>query len=196
MAATPRRRVNPCTNSRSLIAAYLGRWSKPASTKYDAQIIAAGLPGAGDLLVFDNQGPAGYPPAPLTVTGGSRVLEIDPINKNIVWQYTAEDSGQPGWAFRSTHISAARRLPNGNTFIDEGQSGRLFQVTPKGDIVWEYINAYPRVAADVDGRGTVNYQLYRAQPVPYDWVPAGTPHSERPVLSPVGLGHQAQAALP
>ena len=149
------------------------------SGQHDAQIIPAGLPGAGNLLVFDNQGEAGYPPVELPTTGGSRVLEIDPVSRQIVWQYTAEDSGQPSWAFRSTHISAARRLPNGNTFIDEGQSGRLFQVTRDGDIVWEYVNAYPRIGKDpVTGKPTANHQLYRAQPIPLDWVPAGTPHSE------------------
>ena len=149
------------------------------SGQHDAQIIPAGLPGAGNLLVFDNQGEAGYPPVELPTTGGSRVLEIDPVSRQVVWQYTAEDSGQPSWAFRSTHISAARRLPNGNTFIDEGQSGRLFQVTRDGDIVWEYVNPYPRIGKDpVNGKATRNHQLYRAQPVPLDWVPDGTPHSE------------------
>ena len=155
------------------------------SGQHDAQIIPAGLPGAGNLLVFDNQGEAGYPPVELQTTGGSRVLEIDPVSKQVVWQYTAEDSGQPSWGFRSTHISAARRLPNGNTFIDEGQSGRLFQVTRDGDIVWEYVNAFPRTGKDpVTGKATSNHQLYRAQPVPFDWVPAGTLHSETAV--PIG----------
>jgi hypothetical protein len=150
------------------------------SGQHDAHLIPEGLPGAGNLLVFDNQGPAGYPQAELPTTGGSRVLEIDPTTKTIVWQYTGEDSGAPSWSFRSTHISAARRLPNGNTFIDEGQSGRLFQVTREGDIVWEYVNAFPRVGKDaVTGKQTLNPQLYRAQPVPFDWVPAGTVQAVR-----------------
>lgn len=155
------------------------------SGQHDAHIIPEGLPGAGNLLVFDNQGQAGYPPAVLPTTGGSRILEIDPIKKEIVWQYTAEDSGGPSWSFRSTHISAARRLPNGNTFIDEGQSGRLFQVTSDGEIVWEYVNPYFRAGKDpMTGRPTANHQLYRGQPVPYDWVPAGTPHAEKAVIPP------------
>ncbi|MGZ5818810.1 MAG: aryl-sulfate sulfotransferase, partial [Burkholderiaceae bacterium] len=153
------------------------------SGQHDAQIIPAGLPGAGNLLVFDNQGEGGYPPVEMQVTGGSRVLEIDPIKKEIVWQYSGEDSGGPGWSFRSTHISAARRLPNGNTFIDEGQSGRLFQVTRDGEIVWEYVNAYPRYGKDpISGKPSVNHQLYRAQPVPFSWAPPGTPHADLPVL--------------
>lgn len=141
------------------------------SGQHDAQIIPAGLPGAGNLLLFDNQGEAGFPAVPLSVTGGSRVIEIDPVRKEIVWQYSAEDSGQPSWAMRSTHISSARRLPNGNTFIDEGQSGRVFQVTRSGDIVWEYVNAYPKVSQGDGARTIINPQLYRAEPVPLDWVP-------------------------
>lgn len=152
------------------------------SGQHDAHIIPEGLPGAGNLLVFDNEGEGGYPPVELSVTGGSRVLEIDPVKKEIVWQYTGEDSGGPGWSFQSTHISAARRLPNGNTFIDEGQKGRLFQVTAGGEIVWEYVNPYFHRGLDaVSGHATANNQLYRAQPVPYAWVPAGTPHAERAI---------------
>jgi len=155
------------------------------SGQHDAHIIPAGLPGAGNLLVFDNQGEGGYPAAPLTVTGGSRVLEIDPVTKQVVWQYTAEDSGRPSWSFRSAHISSARRLPNGNTLIDEGEVGRFFQVTAKGQIVWEYVNPYPsRIKDPVSGAELVNYQVYRAQPVPYAWVPDGTPRSQTPVVPP------------
>ncbi|WP_202620464.1 aryl-sulfate sulfotransferase [Methylocystis heyeri] len=155
------------------------------SGQHDAHIIPKGLPGAGNLLVFDNQGAAGFPPAPTTLTSGSRVLEINPATKQIVWQYSAASSGAAGWTFRSTHISNARRLPNGNTFIDEGQIGRFFQVTPDGEIVWEYLNPYPRRGKDAEtGRTTLNYSVYRAQPVPYDWAPQGTPHAEAGVTPP------------
>jgi hypothetical protein len=155
------------------------------SGQHDAHIIPKGLPGAGNLLVFDNQGEAGYPRASLSFVGGSRVLEINPVIKEIVWQYTGASSGKPDWTFRSTHISNARRLPNGNTFIDEGQFGRFFQVTPAGEIVWEYVNPYPRRGEDAETRRpTLDYSVYRAQPVPYDWAPAGTPHSETPVQPP------------
>ncbi|WP_198032987.1 aryl-sulfate sulfotransferase [Methylosinus sp. PW1] len=159
------------------------------SGQHDAHIIPKGLPGAGNLLVFDNQGEAGYPRASVTFTGGSRVLEIDPVTKQIVWQYTGASSGNPGWTFRSTHISNARRLPNGNTFIDEGQIGRFFQVTPEGEIVWEYLNPYPRRGKDAQtGRPTLNYSVYRAQPVPYDWAPEGTPHAEAAIAPPENAG--------
>ena len=32
------------------------------------------------------------------------------------------------------------RLPGGNTLICEGVRGRIFQVTPEGETVWEFIN--------------------------------------------------------
>ena len=147
-------------------------------------MIAEGLPGAGNILVFDNQGPAGYPPFYKGLMEGSRVIEIDPITKQIVWQYDASCSGRPYWEFYSTHVSSARRLPNGNTLICEGEHGRIFQVTPKGEIVWEYVSPFydPRLPADCShGRAGTN-QCYRGQPVPYDWVPKGTPRSEDAVI--------------
>jgi Arylsulfotransferase (ASST) len=76
------------------------------SGQHNPHFIADGLPGAGNLLVFDNQGGAGYPPAPLGIYAGSRVLEIDPVTKHIVWQYTAEDSAHRGRS--SAHLSATR----------------------------------------------------------------------------------------
>lgn len=162
------------------------------SGQHNPHLIAEGLPGAGNVLVFDNQGGAGYPPAALGIYAGSRVLEIDPITKQILWQYTAEDSGLPSWAFFSSFVSNAQRLPNGNTLITEGMRGRIFQVTPTGDIVWEYrtpffgmgIAGEPEVkSASVPGvdRLSRTNLIYRAQAVPYDWVPPNTPRSEKPI---------------
>jgi hypothetical protein len=157
------------------------------SGQHDAHLIEPGLPGAGNLIVFDNQGEGGYPAAALGVNSGSRILEIDPVKKEIVWQYTGENTGRAGWTFSSTFISSARRLPNGNTLIDEGMNGRFFQITPEGKIVWEYVSPY-FAQTPVGGttlKGLVNSNwVYRAQPVPYDWVPAGTPHAEKPVQTP------------
>lgn len=172
-------------NTNAVLTRKVPRPVDRTSGQHDAHIIPEGLPGAGNLLVFDNEGEGGYPPVALSFTGGSRVLEIDPVKKEIVWQYTGEDSGAPGWSFQSSHISNARRLPNGNTFIDEGQKGRLFQVTRDGEIVWEYVNPYARESKDnINGKAVLNNQLYRAQPVPYDWVPADTPHSEQTIAAP------------
>ncbi|WP_343682663.1 aryl-sulfate sulfotransferase [Acinetobacter baylyi] len=151
------------------------------SGQHDAHIIPKGLAGAGNLLVFDNQGDAGYPSVQRGVISGSRVLEIDPIKKEIVWQYTASNSEQPDWAFFSSFISSARRLPNGNTLIDEGQNGRFFQVTPQGEIVWEYVS--PFIGQAPNGKAKSNW-VYRALPVPYQWIPEGTSRTEIAINPP------------
>lgn len=164
------------------------------SGQHDPQIIPEGLPGAGNLLLFDDQGEAGFPPVELSYTGGSRILEIDPVKKEIVWEYGATDTDQPGWAFYSSFISDARRLPNGNTFIDEGMNGRFFQVTPAGMIVWEYVSPYfGRAPFGPGGKKVTTNWVYRAQPVPYDWIPAGTRHDERAVTPPDLTGFHVPA---
>lgn len=87
----------------------------------------------GNILIFDN-GPhrldESFP--------YSRVIEVDPATKEIVWKYQE----RPVHHFFSSRISNARRLPNGNTLINEGLFGRFFEVTAEGDVVWEYVNPY------------------------------------------------------
>ena len=146
------------------------------SGQHDAKLIPEGLPGAGNILLFDNQGGAGYPAVGYPIiTGASRVLEIDPTTAQIVWEYRA------GTSLFSAYTSSVRRLPNGNTQIAEGQTGRVFQVTREGQIVWEYVSPY--FSKPKESRPPSN-GLYRATPVPYDWAPAGTPHRELPVKTP------------
>lgn len=156
------------------------------SGQHDAHLIPEGLPGAGNLLLFDNQGSAGLPNARLALFMGSRVLEIDPSRREIVWQYDGASSKRPVWSFFSVFISSARRLPNGNTLICEGMNGRMFQVTRDGEIVWEYVNPHFGRWADHDTEsgGDLTNWVFRAQPIPYDWVPEGTPRSERRVVPP------------
>jgi hypothetical protein len=152
------------------------------SGQHNPHIIPKCLPGAGNVLLFDCQGGAGYPPASLGKYAGSRILEINPITKEIVWQYTAEDSGLPPWTFFSSFVSNAQRLPNGNTLITEGMQGRLFQVTPEGKVAWEYYSpsiGYGATGApasskphgqEVD-RVASTPLVYRSQAVPNDWIP-------------------------
>jgi hypothetical protein len=82
----------------------------------------------GNLLIFDNG----------TLRGKSRVIELDPLSERIVWEYRGSES-EP---FFSGYISGAQRLENGNTLICEGDSGRLFEVTRQGQIVWDFRNPY------------------------------------------------------
>lgn len=145
--------------------------------QHDAHLIAEGLPGAGNVLLFDNQGATGLPPIYMPVQFGSRVLEIDPKTNEIVWQYDGSAQGSPIWSFFSSFLSSARRLRGGNTLICEGAYGRIFQVTPEGEIVWEFINPRDRDNTGLPGDANTafNNQVYRAQPVPADWLPENLP---------------------
>lgn len=149
------------------------------SGQHDAHMIPEGLPGAGDILIFDNEGEAGYPIAALPLINGSRVLEINPVKDEVVWQYSGTKT-----TFFSPFISSVQRLPNGNTLIDEGIDGRFFQVTPEGRIVWEYVSPYARGENGNRGNIVATGMVYRVQAVPYDWVPLKGPHSQVPVHSP------------
>ncbi len=146
--------------------------------QHHPHLIPEGLPGAGNLMVFDNGGAAGYgAPTATAPTGrssvsrfGSRVLELNPITFEKVWEYSVPEQGRA--TFFSRNVSSAQRLPNGNTLIAEGALGRIFEVTPDNEIVWEYINPYYRSDRN---------NLYRAYRVPYDWVP----QLERPIETAV-----------
>ncbi len=144
--------------------------------QHHTHFIPKGLPGAGNLLVFDNGGASGYgfanPNAPdgtgAFARANSRVLEINPVTLQVVWSYN-------GPRFYSSNISGAQRLVNGNTLITEGASGRMLEVTKDRKIVWEYI--YP------DFGGGAN-NVYRAYRLPYDWIPQITKPQEKAVTPP------------
>lgn len=149
--------------------------------QHHAHLIPKGLPGEGNLLVFDNGGSSGYgfdTPIARNGYGGlaranSRVLEIDPVKLELVWSYA------PGDAFFATNISGAQRLPNGNTLITEGPTGRVFEVTSQKKIVWEYINPSPTGARNA---------VYRAYRLPYEWIPQLPKPTQQPVTVPPGFG--------
>ena len=145
--------------------------------QHHAHLIPKGLPGAGDLLVFDNGGASGYgfsnPIAPngygALARANSRVLEINPVTLELVWSYAPRDR------FFSTNISSAQRLPNGNTLICEGAGGRVFEVTSGGRIVWEFMNPFFENGRD---------DIYRAYRIPYDWLPQVAPATAVAVTPP------------
>ena len=126
------------------------------------QTCAEGQTLCNNILVFDNGLGDHY-----TRNRGrraSRVIEIDPVTQEVIWDYDAEDSGRPAWFFDSWFISGAERMPNGNTLIDEGAFGRVFEVKPDGEIVWEYVNPVFNTSLSPP-RNTI----YRAHKVPPDW---------------------------
>ncbi len=108
---------------------------------------------SGNILVFDNGSHSRNRAA-------SRVVEVDRETNEIAWSY----EGSPPVSFFSSYISGADRLPNGNTLICEGAHGRLFEVTNRGEIVWEYI--IPFFAPDSGGRNPSNaiFRTHRYAP--------------------------------
>lgn len=132
----------------------LWRWGNPANygagTKADRRLFYQHDPNwlaqSGDelrLLVFNNGGDR---------PGGNRssveelVLPFD--GKRGFAHETSKPFGPaaPAWTyedagtFYSAFISGARRLASGNTLVASGAAGRIFEVTPGGEIVWDYLN--------------------------------------------------------
>lgn len=155
--------------------------------QHHCHMIPKGLPGEGNILLFDNGGWAGYGLPDRMSTDGtkvdirdhSRILEIDPVTLKVVWSYTASDNVTGmmpiivNTTFYSQLISAAQRLPNGNTMITEGCFSRMFEVTPDKEIVWEYRAPFAKESP--------NQFIYRAYRYPYDYVPQLDKPEEVPV---------------
>jgi hypothetical protein len=150
-----------------------------------AYMIPDTVPGGGNIMIFDNGGGAGYGALIEGLTdpdtgeklgfwmnkyrGFSRVIEINPMTKQIVWQYvqakpTIGDALGNNHLFYSSIMSGAQRFINGNTLITEADTGRVFEVNMEGDVVWEY-------APDWIAGGGFFGSVYRAYRVPYSWVP-------------------------
>ena len=133
----------------------------------------------GNILIYDNGGQAGYP---VKYRFNSRLLEIDPLTEQTVWEYGYEYYQRQSSKFLSSSWGSAQRLPNGNTFSLDTHKGRLFEVTPYGEIVWEYISPFPWGTALGIGGAHRNqnltkteYGMYRAFRYGYDEVPQVDP---------------------
>jgi len=96
------------------------------SGPHDATLLAN-----GHILAFDNG----------LARGWSRVIEVDPLRREIVWEYGVPGTGgrldpeAPGSYFTATR-GANQRLSNGNTLITNSVHGQVFEVTREGELVW------------------------------------------------------------
>ncbi len=154
----------------------LWRWGNPrahgAGTVADqllfwphaAHWIPEGLPGAGNILLFNNGDEFGG-----LRRDHSEVLELDYPLRDAkfgawpagephppsapAWRYVADPPGD----FLSYRASNAQRLENGNTLIASGFQGTLFEVTPEGREVWRYVS--PVVMGE---------RLFQGDAVPYE----------------------------
>ncbi len=153
----------------------LYRWGNPAAyragdegdqqlfVQHDAQWILPDLPGAGNVLVFNNG--TGRPGGDHS-TVDELVLPTDASGGYLQEAGAAYGPDGPSWTyiadpasgFYAERISGAQRLPNGNTLICRGTDGYVFEVTPMSEVVWSY------VAPKVGPKGTSIFRAERYAP--------------------------------
>lgn len=79
----------------------------------------------GWIAVFDNR----------TGLDQSQIRAINPATNEVFQLYPTEKK-----QFFYTHLAGKhQRLDNGNRLITEARTGRVFEVTPQGETVWEWI---------------------------------------------------------
>ena len=117
------------------------------------------LPGAGNILVFNNGKefhgygrPYSSADELIPPEDGYRYRRAEdaayPPDKP-AWTYAAETPAD----FYAPLMSGAQRLPNGNTLIVDSIAGAIFQATPDGKTAWKYVIPWHyRVSLWQDGR--------------------------------------------
>jgi len=165
----------------------LYRWGNPfayfAGSPFDQKLFGQhdphwnpeGLPGAGNILIFNNGSTRDQRPF-------STVDEITPpVNddgsyrrepnmafapKELTWQY------ENGENLFSQRVSGAQRLPNGNTLICSGETGHVFEVKPDGQVVWDFHNNLGATKGDPkssrSGSSLGGVAMFRATRYPRD----------------------------
>ena len=187
----------------------LYRWGNPRAHdnegpqelfwQHDAHWIPPGLPGAGNVLIFNNGNE--YAGSQRNYSSVEEIalptLQDNAYSRNhdsdfaplpgILWTYTADDPAD----FYAPFMSGVQRLPNGNTQICDGWNGTVFQITPDGQNVWKYINPVLSIGETTQYQGGILHQfetppnegnlMYRAP-----WYPLDHPGLKGIDLTPKG----------
>ncbi|MGD2071374.1 MAG: arylsulfotransferase family protein, partial [Gemmatimonadota bacterium] len=88
----------------------------------------------GTITVFDNH----TDDAGGSIFGGSRIVRIDPSTGE--WSVVYGD--EPGEFFYTHGRGKHQVLANGNVLITEHEAGRVFEIDPSREVVWEYVDRY------------------------------------------------------
>jgi arylsulfotransferase ASST len=130
----------------------LFRWGSPANYglaapqqlfgQHNARWIDDGLPGAGQILIFNNGERTSRPYssvvqlAPTLLADGAYAYDAAAgfLPTAPASQYVAN----PPDSLFAPIISGAQRLISGNTLVCAGTEGRFLEVTPAGDTAWSY----------------------------------------------------------
>lgn len=142
--------------------------------QHDTEWIPPGVPGAGDILVFNNS----------THTGDSEVIQITPPRLpggGYQWPGPGDTFAPaqptdvlaaPQGGFYADFVSGAQRLPGGGTLVTDGPTGTLIELDANRRLVWLYTNPISGGTAlsqgDIPppgGRGLQN-RVFRGERIP------------------------------
>jgi len=133
--------------------------------QHDARWIGEGMPGAGNIMIFNNGRGRGD-------TSYSTIEEIIPpldVDGKYITTSAPFGPSTPAWSFqapRNTHFYAtiggsAARLRNGNTLVCLDPSGSLVEITAGGDEVWRYVSPVGNGTIYRQGQTPVNNAIFR-----------------------------------
>jgi len=165
----------------------LYRWGNPEAygrgvstdrwlySQHDARWIESGLPGAGNIMIFNNG----------TRRPGADFTSVDeivpPVDESgnysmetgsafgppeVLWSYTASLPTE----FFAWNVSGAHRLPNGNTLICDGPLGTFFEVTEAKATVWRYVNPISADLPITQGDPAASNLVFRVHRYPPDYL--------------------------
>lgn len=97
--------------------------------QHEARMVPKGVLGAGLVVFFNN----GY--HDLNAYRQSEIRVIDPVDGRLVWAYSSPN-------FYTTVAGVEQILPNGNLLITSSEGGRVFEVTPDRQVVWQWVPPY------------------------------------------------------
>lgn len=97
--------------------------------QHEAQMIPEGVLGEGLMVVFNN----GY--HNLNAYRRSEIRAIDPTDGRVVWSYSDP-------TFYTTVAGTQQVLPNGNVLVTSSEGGRVFEISPNKEKLWEWIPPY------------------------------------------------------
>lgn len=97
--------------------------------QHEAQMIPRGVLGEGLVVIFNN----GYHDH--NAYRSSEIRVVNPLDGELVWSYSAP-------TFYSSVAGTQQILPDGNVLVSSSEGGRVFEITPAGEKVWEWIPPY------------------------------------------------------
>lgn len=94
--------------------------------QHEAQMIPRGVLGEGLIVIFNN----GL--RDINAYRRTEIRVVDPTDRDLVWSYSHP-------RFFTTVAGVQQVLPNGNLLVTSSEGGRVFEITPQKEMVWEWI---------------------------------------------------------